>query len=187
MQNDISEWYRDILISAIGKLDSESSLPVPWFTRNIWHRLQWTSYIGECQKQDGSLVFGLNLEFTDTWRKIRPRLSTPLFKDMLARTDNAEWHWYGRPGYICRNPYMLHLSEPIPVSDLDVDNWLIELDDILDHRRNWDNGRYMRPQIQIMRVVGKASFDESADNVKKNIRRMISDTTPLIDLLVGRK
>jgi hypothetical protein len=51
---------------------------------------------------------------------------------------------------------------------------------------NWKNGRPMRPQMQIMRVVGRASYDESEETIRKNIRQAMRDMQPIVSLLSGQ-
>jgi hypothetical protein len=116
----LNAWYCDIFIDMAGGIDSESNLPVPWFAKNIWHELQWSGYVGACQNRTNQLVFGLNLEFTATWRRIRPQFHTGTLERLFSSLSNTEWHWYGRPGYPCRNSDTMILCPPMSIAEVDI-------------------------------------------------------------------
>jgi len=182
----IVQAYRDAFIEVIGQPDRESDLPVPWFARNSWDRVQWAPYVGDCFGP-GALAFGINVEFLPTWRKIRPRLQISALEECLRPLGKDEWHWEGRPGFLCRNPEVVPLYQHQPLSQIDLTRWLHNLDEILDGRRTWRDGRPMRPQLQVMRRIGPARLGASADEIRHAMRRAAADMQPLMDLLRNRR
>ncbi|MDO8589431.1 MAG: hypothetical protein Q7T82_20605 [Armatimonadota bacterium] len=179
------EAYRAAFATEVGYPDQESPLPVPWFAHNHWNKVQWAAYIGDCQGP-GALAFGVNIEFLPVWRKIRPRLEVGRLKDVLEVIAEDLWNWQGRPGYICRNPGVETLYSPQPVADVDLAQWLGDLDEILHGNVKWHDGRPMRPQLQVMRRVGNNSLSQDMHEVRGNIRQAMRDMSPLMNLVCGR-
>ncbi len=105
--------------------------------------------------ENKAFVFGFNLEFTASWKRIFPKLcrETDTFAEMLKAIPGYEWHWWGRPAVIGRNPKVRVLSKPIPAEQVDVNLWITELEDILEKRKGWSSSVAMRPQIQIVQQV----------------------------------
>ena len=179
--------YRQLFIETVGMPNpnrGESDLPVPWFARNIWRRLQWSAYVGECQGPKG-LGFGLNLEFLPEWRAVRRRLTTENMRNRLEGLHHYEWHWQGRPGFLIKNPPVYPLAAHQLVQEIDINAWLHELDEILRGEKKCPNDWKMRPQLQIMQRVGNARIDENMRTVEDRIRQIITDMQPLITLFRG--
>lgn len=184
----IVDEYRDLFFSIMGRIDRQDPLPVPWFAYNFWDKLQWSAYVGDCDGPRG-LAFGINIEFTQTWKKIRPRLTEEALYSKLENLGNDEWHWHGRPGFLCKNPGIVDLyPRPFPrVSQVDITKWLGDLDAILDGQMTWAGGtRPMRPQLQIMRRVGNYDFAEDMNTVQDNVRTAMKDMGRLMAYLSGR-
>lgn len=189
---DIDIWYSRIFREVVTGVDRESDLPVPWFTHNIWRDLQWTAYVGPCQGSTECLGFGLNLESTPTWRIVQGRVALPRFEQLLSSLVDIEWRWHARPRQIMKNPPFEHGGPYYtrPVAEVQVEGWLRELDDIIQCRRRWsDPGRLydkpMRPQLQLMRCVGRASTDQDADGVVRNMQAVMRELHPMISYLTG--
>lgn len=187
----IDIWYSRIFRRVVAGIDDESDLPVPWFTYNIWYDLQWTAYVGPCQTSDECLAFGLNLEKTPTWVKVHPRVAMQAFQDILSSLDNIEWRWHGRPRQKMRNPpfdgggpYAV-----MPVREVNVHDWLPQLDSILDGSWTWRGGNLhgglIRPHVQLMRCVGVASMEQSSDEVAASMRATMSALQPVVSFLTG--
>lgn len=181
----MTQSYRHIFINEVGQPHRESDLPVPWFARNVWNKVQWAAYIGDCFGP-GALAFGISIEFLPTWRKIRPRLVESVLEECLKPLANDEWHWEGRPGFLCRNPGVEPLYSHQRVAEIDLSQWLRDLDEILHGQRRWQDGRPMRPQLQIMRRVGNCGLSCNMTKVRGRIRDTIRDMHPLMNLLCNR-
>jgi hypothetical protein len=183
---DINIWYSRIFCSVVKSIDADSDLPVPWFTCKIWRDLQWTAYVGQCQGNDKCLAFGLNLENTPTWTRVRPRLELPRFQEIISSLDAIEWRWQGRPRQKMKNPpfeggcpYAI-----MPANEVNVREWLPDLDAILSGRRTWEggnlHGRLIRPHMQLMRRVAPASMEQLPDTVAANMRMTMSLLQPVV-------
>lgn len=159
-----------------------------WFCKDIRRKkdLQWAGYVGECSGINHALVFGLNLEFTPAWRRLYPLLiaQSGYLQSFFASLEDAEWHWWGRPGYLVRNPEIEWLQQAIPPSRVDVLSWLNELDQILLSQKTLrSNGRRMRPQMQIMFVVGEPVVPLNELEIVRNMENVYSRLSPLASLL----
>lgn len=183
----LSERYRKVFMEEMGQLYKESNQPVTWFAHNYWDKLQWAAYIGECQGFN-ALACGINLEFRPAWRKVHPRLSVNAIAPLLEVLGEDEWHWLGRPGFLCRNPGIVNLYDTrLKVKQIDLSKWLYDLKDIMDNRVTWENGpKLMRPQLQIMRRVGDSSLTQDMEEVRHNIRVAMRDMKPVMDLFSGK-
>jgi len=161
--------------------------PAPWFCKDIRRKkdLQWAGYVGKCSDIERTLAFGLNLEFTPAWGRVYPILTTQsgYLQSYFSGLDDAEWHWWGRPGYLARNPKIEELQKPMPLSKVDVLSWLNELDQILQSQKTLrSNGRRMRPQMQIMFVVGEPVVSLNDVEIVRNMESVCSRLNPLISL-----
>ncbi|NTU44918.1 MAG: hypothetical protein HGA99_05280 [Chlorobiaceae bacterium] len=169
-----------------GTVEKRANATTPWFCKDIQRKkaLQWAGYLGECSRMNRTLAFGLNLEFTPAWRLVYPKLRSNLseLQSLLAGLDNAEWHWDGRPGFKVRNPPTERLEEPKPPPQVDVFSWLNELDQILNQQKLWNNGKRMRPQMQIMFVVGQPKFPLNEAQLVRDMGKAIKRLSPLITL-----
>jgi hypothetical protein len=158
-----------------------------WFCKDIRRKkdLQWAGYVGKYSDINRALVFGLNLEFTPAWRRLYPLLiaQSGYLQSIFASLDDAEWHWWGRPGYLVRNPEIEWLQQAIPPSMVDVLSWLNELEQILDRKKTWSNGRPMRPQMQIMFVVGEPVVPLNELEIVRNMENVYNRLSPLASLL----
>lgn len=184
--------YSEIVENIIDDLDGkeEHGKPYPWFCKNIYRKddLQRAGYIGPFSKQENALVFGINLEHTPAWKRAFPHIRehADSFSELLSKLMNMKWHWWGRPGQRSPNPPRRTLLQHGSwTSEVDVDRWLKELEDILNREKMWDikTDVTMRPQLQIMRLVGTCDqllLDE--DLIEHNIQQTISDLKPIISL-----
>jgi curved DNA-binding protein CbpA len=159
-----------------------------WFCKNIKAKngLQWTGYLGECSGFNRVLALGLNLEFTTAWRRICRKIkeNENKFQSLLAGLHNAEWHWWGRPGFKMPNPPTITLQKPMPASQVNVHAWLKELARILDGTKTWSNGQRMRPQMQIMFVVGQPTVPLNKAEIERNMGVASKMLDPIISLLL---
>ena len=155
--------FARIAEQVIGKLDilEADSEPYPWFAQNVYGErdLQWTGIVGHIDSEQNALFFGLNLEFTGAWRRVcrKLRKDPPSFSRLLSRYPDYEWHWWGKPAHIARNPLRLVLSPKVQVHEVQVIEWVSELENILDGIRRLPTGQKMRPQLQVVRPVGSIS------------------------------
>jgi hypothetical protein len=137
MSTEILQRFAEISEEVIGRLDivSPEAKPWPWFCKDIFRKrdLQWAGYLGSFSKQEDALAFGVNIEFIPAWRKAFPKIKDNIsdFSLSLSKLENMEWHWWGRPGRLMKNPEIKILHDPIWASQVDVINWLSELADIL--------------------------------------------------------
>ena len=170
----------------VGPVEKRENAPTPWFCKDIWRKkdLQWAGYLGKCSGINRTLALGLNLEFTGAWRRVYPKIRAN-FRDMqsiLAGLDSAEWHWWGRPGFRVPNPGTDFLQDPIPSSQVDVLSWLNELEKILNHQKTWRNGKPMRPQMQIMFVVGEPIAPLNEVQLVRNMGSVFERLSPLLSI-----
>jgi hypothetical protein len=183
--------FAAVAARAVGALDvvNPDADPHPWFCKNIYRKkdLQWAGYIGPFSEQKTALVFGVNLEFTPAWRKAYPKIKSnqSRFSELLKMHKNYLWHWWGRPGMITRNPEVRPLSPPIWTNQVDVQEWIGELEDILDRKKMWSESIPMRPQIQIMRIVGLPNQLNGSDLILTEIQQTVLDLQPLV-MLIGQ-
>lgn len=187
----IDVWYSRIFRGVVAGIDDESDLPVPWFTYNIWYDLQWTAYVGPCQGSDECLAFGLNLEKTPTWVRVRSRLATPRCQEVFSSLDDIEWRWHGRPRQKMPNP-PFEGGGPyavVPATEVNIQGWLPELDAILSGTRTWRGGNLhgglIRPHMQLMRCIGPPSMEQCPDSVAANMRATMSALQPVVSLFTG--
>lgn len=187
-QTSIQE-YAGIAAEIIGVVDPivPDAIPNPWFSKAIFRKrdLQWAGYIGDFSKQEHALVFGINLEFIPAWRKVYPKIKVNIdfISKFLRRYKNFEWHWMARPGIIARNPEIRYLSPRMWTYQVDMTEWLNELEDILEQKKTWPNSVPIRPQIQIMRHIGLPYQLTDVSLIKQNIQQTVIDLQPLVDIL----
>jgi hypothetical protein len=184
--------YSEIVENIIGELDrnKEHGKPFPWFCKDIFRKndLQWAGYIGFFSKQENALVFGINIEHKPAWERVFPHIRehADSFSELLSKLVNMKWHWWGIKGKIRRNPPRdPQLQHEEWTSEVVVNRWLEELENILNRKKLWweDNKTHMRPQLQIMRLVGTCDqllLDE--DLIKHNIQQTIADLKPITSL-----
>ena len=150
MSNNHLQSFADITAQVIGELDTiaPDAIPNPWFCKDIFRKrdLQWAGYVGDISEQENALVFGINLEFTPAWRKIYPKIKGGLeyFSQFLRRYKNFEWHWMERPGVIAKNPEIRYRSR-MWTFQVDLAQWLVELEEILDRKKMWAQSTPIRP------------------------------------------
>jgi hypothetical protein len=179
--NDLAEAAAKVL----GKLDTlnPQADPYPWFCKDINRKkdIQWAGYYGPIFDESNGLVFGFNLEFTSSWKRIFPKLcrETETFADMLKAIPGYEWHWWGRSAVIGRNPRVRFLSKPIPVEQVDVNLWITELEDILERRTGWSTTIAMRPQIQIVQQVAISNQATTSSYLCSVIQNIILELKPI--------
>jgi len=175
----------DAATKVLGKLDMVNikAEPYPWFSRDINRDddIQWGGYIGPIFDESKALVFGFNLEYIASWKRIFPKLcrETDTFTDMLKSIPGYEWHWWGRSAVVNKNPKVRVLAPPIRVEDVNVNMWLSELEDILEKKKGWSAAVTMRPQIQIMHQVGLIKQASSSDLLIAEIQKVIQDLKPI--------
>ena len=181
--------YAIIAAQVVSELDivNPNAEPYPWFCKDIYRKrdLQWAGYIGPISNQDEALVFGINLEFIPAWRKVYPKIKGRFstFSELLTQNVNLEWHWMGRPGVIARYPEMRFLSPRMWAYQVDLDQWIRELEDILDRKTMWSATAPLRPQMQIMRHIGLPSQLTDSSLIRQNIEQTVHDLGPLVEFL----
>lgn len=181
--------FAAIATRLVGELDiiAHEAIPNPWFCKDIFRKrdLQWAGYVGDFSKQEHALVFGINLEFTPAWRKVYPKIkeNPDYLLAFLRKHKNLEWHWMARPGVIARNPEIRYLSPRMWTFQVNLNEWLDELEDILDRKKMWSASAPMRPQVQIVRYIGIPNqlFDVSL--IMQNLHQTVIDLEPLVDFL----
>ena len=158
--------------------------PFAYFFCNVFAQknLQWGGYIGKGFGKQLVLSLGLNLEFLPPWRVAYPNIlqNKRTFQNHLRILSDYEWHWLGRPGFIAKNPEVIELSKPICASDLNVEAWLEELNDILEKRKTWRNGLQMRPQFLLLGQIGEPDIINQPDIVSKRAKIIVKELSPLI-------
>lgn len=152
----------DAATKVLGPLDTlkPQADPYPWFCKDINRKddIQWGGYIGPIFDETKALVFGFNLEYTASLKRIFPKLcrETDTFSAMLKSIPGYEFHWWGQSAIIHKNPKVRVLSAPILTELVDVNLWMTELENILEKRKGWSESVAMRPQIQIVQRVVQA-------------------------------
>ena len=163
--------------------------PFPWFCKDIFlpNDIQWAGYIGDFSTNKQALVFGINLEHTDAWKRVLPKIkgNLSLFSRLLCEHKDFEWHWMGRPVQRQSNPPRKCLSQWMWTYQVDYAKWVTELEDILTRKRMWHLSEPMRPQIQVMRLIGLPSEITNTDVIKHNIQQTVLDLQSLVDF-IGR-
>jgi hypothetical protein len=186
MSAEILQRFAEISEEVIGRLYiiSPEAKPWPWFCKDIFRKrdLQWAGYLGPFSKQEDALAFGINIEFIPAWRRALPKIVDHIseFSLYLSKLENMEWHWWGRPGRLMRNPGIKILHDPIWASQVDARNWLSELEDILDGKLLWSENIPMRPQIQIIRLVGTSAQISDQELIRQNVRQVVMDLESLV-------
>jgi hypothetical protein len=181
MSSEILQSFAEITGEVIGRPDrvSPDAKPWPWFCKNIFRKrdLQWAGYLGPFSKQADVLAFGLNIEFIPAWRRAFPKIKENIrdFSLALSKLENMEWHWWGRPGRLAKNPEIRFLAKTTWASEVDVTSWANELEDILNGQTIWSENIPMRPQIQIVRLVGISTQISDADLIRQNVRQVVAD------------
>ena len=189
MSSSTIQDFAAITSQVIGDLDTIASdaEPNPWFSKNIYRKrdLQWAGYLGPIGSVEKALAFGINLEFTPAWRRVYPKIKDNLqyFSQLLSRYPNYEWHWWGRPGTIAKNPKVKWLTAAMLTNQVDLTTWVSELEDILERRKMWSSNAPMRPQIQVMRQVGLPSQLVESAYIRQNIHQVVHDLEPLVEFL----
>ncbi len=94
--------YANMAAQVVGDVQKvPTAQPHPWFCKEIFlpRDLQWAGYIGDFSIQKQALVFGINLEFTEAWKRVYPKIkeNLSLFSGLLGEHQGLEWHWMGRP------------------------------------------------------------------------------------------
>jgi len=175
----------DAATKVLGKLDivNLQADPYPWFCKDINRDddIQWGGYFGPIFDENKALVFGFNLEYIASWKRIFPKLcrETDSFSEMLKSIPGYEWHWWGRSAVVNNNPKVRVLAPPIPVEDVNVNTWLSELEDILEKKTGWSAAIAMRPQIQIVRQVGLSKQASSSSSLSEEIQKVIQELKPI--------
>jgi hypothetical protein len=175
----------DAAVKVLGTLDTlnPQADPYPWICKDINRKddIQWAGYFGPIFNESRALVFGFNLEFTPSWKRIFPKLcrETDTFSAMLKAVPGYEWHWWGRPAIIRRNPKVRVLSAPTLTERVDVNLWMTELEDILEKRKGWSTSVAMRPQIQIVQQVALSSQSSTLSSLSAGIQKIILDLKPI--------
>jgi hypothetical protein len=180
--------FATITAHVVGDLDviAPDAEPNPWFCKDIFRKrdLQWAGYIGDFSLQKHALVFGVNLEFIPAWRRayIKIKEDFAYFSQLLGKHRNFEWHWMRRPGVIAKNPEIKFLSPPRTwTHQVELTIWINELEDILERKKMWSPSIPMRPQIQIMRLVGLPIQLNDRSLITQNIQQTVIDLQPLVD------
>jgi len=177
--------FADAATKVIGKLDTinPQADPYPWFCKDINRQddIQWAGYLGPVFDENKALVFGFNLEYIASWKRIFPKLcrETDTFSDMLKSVPGYEWHWWGRSSNIGKNPKVRELSNPIRTERVDVNLWITELEDILEKRKGYSSNVAMRPQIQIVQQVGLSGKISTPGSLCEGIQKIISELKPI--------
>lgn len=175
----------DAATKVLGKLDmvNMQADPYPWFSKDINRDddIQWGGYIGPIFEESKAMVFGFNLEYIASWKRIFPKLcrETDTFSEMLQATSGYEWHWWGRSAVINDNPKVRVLAPPVRAEDVNVNRWLSELEDILEKRTGWSSTITMRPQIQIVRQVGVGRQASGSDSLVADIQKVMQELKPI--------
>jgi len=175
----------DAATKVLGKLDTVNlqADPYPWFSKDINRDddIQWGGYFGPIFDESKALVFGFNLEYIASWKRIFPKLcrESDTFADMLKSIPGYEWHWWGRSAVVNNNPKVRVLAPPIPVENVSVNTWLSELEDILEKKTGWSAAIAMRPQIQIVRQVGLSKQASSSSSLSEEIQKVIQELKPI--------
>lgn len=171
--------FADAATKVIGKLDilNPQADPYPWLCKDINRKkdIQWAGYVGPIFDEKNALVFGFNLEFTASWKRIFPKLcrETDTFTGMLQSIPGYEWHWWGRPAVIGKNPKVRFLSKPILTEQVNVNMWISELEDILEKRMGWSSTIAMRPQIQIVQQVALINQASTINSLSARIQEIV--------------
>jgi hypothetical protein len=179
----------DAATKVLGKLSSVNPQadPYPWFCKDINRKedIQWAGYLGPIFDEDKALVFGFNLEFTASWKRIFPKLcrETDTFTGLLQNIPGYEWHWWGRSSIIGKNPKVRVLSEPILTGELNVNMWLSELEEILEKRQGWSPTIVMRPQVQIVQQVALSNQVCTQDSLISRIQEIVSELKPIVGFM----
>jgi hypothetical protein len=71
----------------------------------------------------------------------------------------------------------------VPVSEVDVPSWLTQLEDILERRIMWSDKVPMRPQIGIVRLVGRIDQIDDAALIRQNIQDVVQELEALKSFL----
>lgn len=177
--------FADATTKVIGKLTSVNPQadPYPWFCKDINREddIQWGGYLGPIFNESNALVFGFNLEYTASWKRIFPKLcrETDTFTGLLQNIPGYEWHWWGRSSIIGKNPKVRILSEPILAGDLNVNMWLSELEEILEKRQGWSPAIVMRPQIQIVQMVALSDQASTIHSLSARIQEIVAELKPI--------
>lgn len=189
MPDDTIYDFAEMASQVIGKLDrlvADAEL-YPWFCKDISRKrdLQWGGYLGRIGSEEKVLAFGLNLEFTRAWGRVYPKIRGNLqqLSALLNRYPNYEWHWWGRPGMIAKNPPRRNLAPEVWANQVDVTKWVSELEDILERRKMWSVTVPMRPQMQIMRNVGLSDPPTDRVLIRENIQQVVYELEPLVAFL----
>jgi hypothetical protein len=175
----------DAATKILGNLDTVNlqADPYPWFSKDINRDddIQWGGYIGPIFDESKALVFGFNLEYIASWKRIFPKLcrETDTFADMLKSIQGYEWHWWGRSAVINKNPKVRVLAPPVRVEDVNVNRWLSELEDILEKKTGWSSAITMRPQIQIVHQVGRGKHASDTNSLMADIQKVMQDLKPI--------
>lgn len=179
----------DAATKVIGKLSSVNPQadPYPWFCKDINRKddIQWAGYLGPIFNESNALVFGFNLEFTSSWKRIFPKLcrETDSFTEMLQNIPGYEWHWWGRAAVIGKNPKFRVLSQPIRAEQVNVNMWISELEDILEKRLGWSSNIAMRPQMQIVQQVALSNKVGTHDALISRIQEIVTELKPIVGFM----
>lgn len=188
MNQAIIQDFAHITAQVVGDMDiiAPDAEPNPWFCKDIFRKrdLQWAGYIGDISLQKQALVFGINMEFIPAWRRAHLKIKEDFasFSQLLGKHRNFEWHWMARPGVIAKNPEIRFLSPPRTWAFLvELPKWISELEDILEKKKMWSPSIPMRPQFQIMRLVGLPIQLNDISLITQNIQQTVCDLQPLVD------
>jgi hypothetical protein len=178
--------FANIAEEVIGDLHKvPTSRPYPWFCKDIFapNDLQWAGYIGNFAVYKGALVFGINLEFTGGWKRILPKIRTniQLFSSLLSEFKDLEWHWMGRPAQRYKDPPIKYITPNMWTYQVDYVDWLSELEDIIDQKMMWKPSVPMRPQIQVMRLIGLPNEMTHKTVIKPNIQQTVLDLQRIVE------
>ena len=175
----------DAATKVLGKLDivNLQADPYPWFCKDINRDddIQWGGYVGPIFDESKALVFGFNLEYIAPWKRIFPKLCREMdtFEGLVHAAVGYEWHWWGRSAVVNDNPKVRVLAPPVRAEDVNVNRWLSELEDILEKRTGWSAAVTMRPQIQIVRQVGRGKQSSGSDSLVTDIQTVIQELKPI--------
>jgi hypothetical protein len=177
--------FADAAAKVIGPLTTlnPKADPYPWFCKNFNRKddIQWAGYNGPIFEESKALVFGFNLEYLASWKRIFPKLcrETDTFSGMLQNLPGYEWHWWGRSAIIARNPKYRVLSKPVPVEQINVNMWISDLEDILERRTGWSSSVAMRPQIHIVKKVASSDRASAPGSLAARIQEIVNDLMPI--------
>jgi hypothetical protein len=176
--------YARIVEQVVGDLHiAAKAKPNPWFCKDIFlpKDLQWAGYIGDFSTYSTAMVFGINLEFRGAWDRVRRQIkkNLPLFSELLCKHKDLEWHWMSCPTQRSENPPIRHIYPKLWTYQVDYVKWFDELEDIL------DNKKHLRPQIQVMRLIGLPEDKSNTALIKQNVEKTVLDLQPLVDFLFG--